>query len=223
MAKSELLFDLIPSLAFTERDAIIILIDLAIDRRALIDWLGPIVQEYYAGSESNGLTFISTQEWLQKPGSVGKAVFGTIHICDSEIGEDLSPGETGTVYFAGESNFGYHGDVGKTQRAYHARHTNRSTLGDVGHVDEDGYLFLTDRKANMIISGGVNIYPQETENVLLEHPSVLDAAVLSVAWHPVRNQLIRALPKWHVFHRPMNRPETVMRLDRSGAATTSAP
>ena len=149
-------------------------------KRAMIDWLGPIVQEYYAGSEGNGLTFISTQEWLQKPGSVGKAVFGTVHICDSETGEDLSPGETGTVYFAGESNFEYHGDASKTQRAYHARYTNRSTLGDVGHVDEDGYLFLTDRKANMIISGGVNIYPQETENVLLEHPSVLDAAVLGV-------------------------------------------
>ena len=190
MAKSELLFDLIPSLAFTERDSIIILIgiavitliDLAIDRRALIYWLGPIVQEYYAGSEGNDLTFISTQEWLQKPGSVGKAVFGTVHICDSETGEDLSPGETGTVYFAGESNFEYHGDAGKMQRAYHARHTNRSTMGDVGHVDEDGYLFLTDRKANMIISGGVNIYPQETENVLLEHPSVLDAAVLGVLY-----------------------------------------
>lgn len=147
---------------------------------AMIDWLGPIVQEYYAGSEGNGLTFISAQEWLQKPGSVGKAVFGTVHICDPETGEDLPPGETGTVYFEGQSNFEYHGDASKTQRAYHARHANRSTLGDVGHIDDDGYLFLTDRKANMIISGGVNIYPQETENVLLEHPSVLDAAVLGV-------------------------------------------
>lgn len=149
-------------------------------KHAMIDWLGPIIREYYAGSEGNGMTYISAEEWLKNPGSVGRAVWGTVHICDPETGEELPPGETGSVYFGGESNFEYHGDKDKTKSAYHPRQDGWSTLGDIGHVNAEGYLFLTDRKANMIISGGVNIYPQETENVLLEHPKVLDAAVLGV-------------------------------------------
>ncbi|MGJ8558682.1 MAG: AMP-binding protein [Litorimonas sp.] len=149
-------------------------------KHAVIDWLGPIVSEYYAGSEGNGLTHLTATEWLAHPGSVGRAVYGTVRICDSETGEVLGPDETGAVYFEGQSKFEYHGDTDKTKGAYHATREGWSTLGDIGHMNADGYLFLTDRKANMIISGGVNIYPQETENILLEHPSVLDAAVLGV-------------------------------------------
>ncbi|MGB6229934.1 MAG: AMP-binding protein [Litorimonas sp.] len=149
-------------------------------KHAVIDWLGPIVSEYYGGSEGNGLTYLTAEEWLANPGSVGRAIFGTLRICDEETGAVLGPGETGTVYFEGETRFEYHGDDAKTKGAYHPTREGWSTLGDVGHVNAAGYLFLTDRKANMIISGGVNIYPQETENVLLAHPSVLDAAVLGV-------------------------------------------
>ncbi|MGB3455373.1 MAG: AMP-binding protein [Litorimonas sp.] len=149
-------------------------------KHAIIDWLGPIVSEYYGGSEGNGLTHLTAEEWLANPGSVGRAIFGKLRICDSETGDVLGPHKTGTVYFEGESKFEYHGDAEKTKGAYHPTREGWSTLGDIGHVNAEGYLFLTDRKANMIISGGVNIYPQETENVLLEHPSVLDAAVLGV-------------------------------------------
>jgi long-chain acyl-CoA synthetase len=149
-------------------------------KHAVIDWLGPIVSEYYAGSEGNGLTHLTATEWLAHPGSVGRAVYGTVRICDSETGEVLGPDETGAVYFEGQSKFEYHGDTDKTKGAYHPTRAGWSTLGDIGHMNTDGYLFLTDRKANMIISGGVNIYPQETENILLAHPSVLDAAVLGV-------------------------------------------
>jgi len=149
-------------------------------KHQMIEWLGPIISEYYAGSEGNGLTYLTTAEWLANPGSVGRAVYGTVRICDEETGEVLGPDETGSVYFEGQSKFEYHGDAAKTKSAYHATREGWSTLGDIGHMNADGYVFLTDRKANMVISGGVNIYPQETENILLEHPSVLDAAVLGV-------------------------------------------
>lgn len=149
-------------------------------KHAMIDWFGPIISEYYGGSEGNGLTHLNATEWLANPGSVGRAIYGKVHICDTDTGDVLGPHETGGVYFEGESRFEYHGDAEKTKGAYHPSREGWSTLGDIGHMNEEGYLFLTDRKANMIISGGVNIYPQETENVLLEHPSVLDAAVLGV-------------------------------------------
>lgn len=149
-------------------------------KHAVIDWLGPIVSEYYGGSEGNGLTYLTADEWLANPGSVGRAIYGTVRICDPDTGKVLAPNETGTVFFEGESKFEYHGDEAKTKRAYHPTQAGWSTLGDVGHMNDGGYLFLTDRKANMIISGGVNIYPQETENILLAHDSVLDAAVLGV-------------------------------------------
>ncbi len=149
-------------------------------KHAVIDWFGPIISEYYGGSEGNGLTHLTATEWLANPGSVGRAIWGTVHICDADTGAVLAPGETGTVFFESDVEFEYHGDDEKTKNARHPRHGNWTTLGDVGHMNTDGYLFLTDRKANMIISGGVNIYPQETENVLLGHPDVLDAAVLGV-------------------------------------------
>jgi fatty-acyl-CoA synthase len=144
-------------------------------KRAMLDWWGPILHEYYAGSEGNGLTTISSPEWLEHPGSVGRAAYGVLHVCDDD-GEELPPGAEGLVYFEGGGQFAYHNDPAKTAEA-----TNRhgwTTLGDVGRVDAEGYLYLTDRKSFMIISGGVNIYPQEVENRLVTHPRVADAAVI---------------------------------------------
>jgi fatty-acyl-CoA synthase len=149
-------------------------------KRAMIDWWGPVLQEYYAATEANGITFIDSEQWLKKPGSVGLAGLGTLRVCD-DTGRELPAGETGTVYFErDEPTFEYHNDLAKTASGRHPEHPNWSTMGDVGYVDEDGYLFLTDRKAFMIISGGVNIYPQEVENALALHPKVLDVGVIGV-------------------------------------------
>lgn len=148
-------------------------------KRQMIEWLGPIIYEYYGGSEGNGSTFITPEEWLRKPGSVGRADWGILHICNEE-GRELPAGTDGLVYFEGGWDFQYLNDAKKTRDARHPLHPEWSTLGDIGHVDEDGYLFLTDRKSFMIISGGVNIYPQETENLLVMHPEVADAAVIGV-------------------------------------------
>ncbi len=148
-------------------------------KRQMIDWLGPIISEYYAGSEGAGATFITSQEWLRKPGSVGCASWGKIHICDAE-GQELPAGSQGTIYFEGGWDFAYFNDPQKTLDSRHPSHRHWSTLGDVGYLDADGYLFLTDRLSFMIISGGVNIYPQETENVLAEHPKIADVAVIGV-------------------------------------------
>jgi fatty-acyl-CoA synthase len=147
---------------------------------AMITWWGPILVEYYGATEGHGITLIATAEWKTKRGSVGPAVLGVLHICDDE-GNELPNGEVGTIYFEREIvPFEYHNDPEKTSASRHPEHLNWSTVGDVGYVDEDGYLFLTDRKAFMIISGGVNIYPQEIENVLALHPSLVDVAVIGV-------------------------------------------
>jgi len=148
-------------------------------KRAMIDWLGPIVSEYYGGSEGSGSTAITAEEWLRKPGSVGRADWGVIHVCDEE-GDELPPGEQGIVYFEGGWDFSYLNDEQKTRDARNPRHPTWTTFGDIGYVDEDGYLFLTDRRSFLIISGGVNIYPQEAENLLIVHPRVADAAVIGV-------------------------------------------
>lgn len=144
-------------------------------KQAMIDWFGPILVEYYAGTEGNGMTIINSHEWLKKPGSVGKANFCVVHICDDD-GVELAANEIGNVYFEGDHPFEYHNAPEKTAGAYHDK--GWTTLGDVGRLDEDGYLFLTDRKSFMIISGGVNIYPQEIENHLIGHPKVADVAVI---------------------------------------------
>jgi long-chain acyl-CoA synthetase len=146
-------------------------------KRRMIEWWGPILWEYYAGTEGNGSTLITSQEWLAKPGSVGRCRLGRLHIVGDD-GRDLPPGEVGAVFFSGGGEFAYHNDPAKTAAA--RLPGGRSTLGDVGYVDEDGYLFLTDRKAFMIISGGVNIYPQEVEDCLVLHPAVADVAVFGV-------------------------------------------
>lgn len=143
----------------------------------MIDWWGPIIHEYYAGSEGNGFCAIDTEAWLSHPGSVGRPLIGTVHICDDD-GEELPADRTGTIWFESDRRFEYHNDPDKTAEAHDAR--GWSTLGDIGRVDDDGYLYLTDRRTNMIISGGVNIYPQEVEDLLTMHPWVSDVAVIGV-------------------------------------------
>ena len=148
-------------------------------KEAMMDWWGPVLHEYYAGTEGNGFCYASPQDWLAHKGTVGKAISGHVHIVDDD-GNELPVGEEGGVYFGGDAPqvFEYHKDPEKTAAGRLAN--GWSTLGDIGRVDEDGFLYLTDRKANMIISGGVNIYPQETENVLTVHPKVHDVAVFGV-------------------------------------------
>lgn len=149
-------------------------------KRAMIEWWGPILHEYYAATEGIGMTLIDSEQWLEKPGSVGRAILGEVHVCDEE-GAELPSGEVGTVYFGrDEIPFEYLGDADKTRSAKHPEHPNWATVGDLGYLDDEGFLFLTDRKAFMIISGGVNIYPQEVEDVLVLHPAILDVAVFGV-------------------------------------------
>jgi fatty-acyl-CoA synthase len=149
-------------------------------KQAMIDWWGPVLVEYYASTEGNGLTLITSPEWLARPGSVGRSMLGPVHICDDE-GVELPAGEVGSVYFERDTvPFEYHGDPDRTAAAQHSEHPTWTAVGDLGYVDEDGYLFLTDRKAFMIISGGVNIYPQEVENVLTLHPAIYDVGVIGI-------------------------------------------
>ncbi len=143
-------------------------------KEQMIAWWGPIVHEYYAGTEGNGFCAISAAEWLEHKGSVGKGLTAEVKILD-EAGEVLPPRTEGAVYFSGGGAFEYHNDPAKTAENHNAH--GWSTLGDVGWLDEDGYLYLTDRKSFMIISGGVNIYPAEIENLLVTHPKVADVAV----------------------------------------------
>ena len=149
-------------------------------KRRMIEWLGPVVHEYYASTEANGATFIDSETWLAHPGSVGTALMGVLHIC-GEDGAELGPGEVGSVYFEREQlTFRYHNDDERTASTQHPDHPTWTTVGDVGYVDEEGFLYLTDRKAFMIISGGVNIYPQDVEDLFSLHPKVVDIAVLGV-------------------------------------------
>ena len=162
-------------------------------KRRMMEWWGPVLYEYYAATEANGITFIDPEEWLRKPGSVGRGgLLGDVRIC-GEDGKVLPAGETGTVYFErDELPFTYHNDAGRTRAAQHPDHPTWTTTGDIGHVDEDGYLFLTDRRAFTIISGGVNIYPQETENCLILHPKVADVAVVGVP-DPEMGEAVKAV------------------------------
>ena len=146
-------------------------------KRQMIEWWGPKLYEYYAGTEGNGSTYITSEEWLRKPGSVGRATGASMHILDDDGNEQPHGGE-GTIWFSGGGEFEYHNAPEKNAESHRAG--GMSTLGDVGYVDDDGYLFLTDRKAYMIIAGGVNIYPREIEDVLVTHPAVADAAVFGI-------------------------------------------
>jgi long-chain acyl-CoA synthetase len=146
-------------------------------KKQIIEWFGPVVHEYYAGSEGNGFVYCNSDMWLAHEGTVGTPINCTLHIVGDD-GEEVPVGQSGTVYFEGGAEFEYHNDPEKTKGSRHPK--GWSTLGDVGYLDEDNFLYLTDRKAYMIISGGVNIYPQEAENVLVTHPKVTDVAVFGV-------------------------------------------
>ncbi len=149
-------------------------------KQAMIEWWGPILHEYYGGSEQFGRTQLDSQEWLAHPGSVGRPRHCVLHICDPE-GNELPQGSTGTIYFESANlAFAYRNDPVKTAGALHPLHPTWGTYGDIGYVDADGYLYLTDRLAFTIVSGGVNIYPQAIENALVQHPAVGDAAVFGV-------------------------------------------
>lgn len=148
-------------------------------KRRMIEWWGPIIGEYYAATEGLGATVINSEQWLAHPGSVGTSLLSPIHILDDE-GNELAPGAIGIVWFepVGGRGFAYHNDDEKTKEAHNRQ--GWATVGDMGYLDEDGFLYLTDRQSFMIVSGGVNIYPQESENILITHPKVYDVAVFGV-------------------------------------------
>jgi acyl-CoA synthetase (AMP-forming)/AMP-acid ligase II len=146
-------------------------------KQQMIEWWGPIIHEYYAGTEGNGFVYCNSEDWLAHPGTVGRPIVGELHILDDD-GHEVPVGQEGTIYFGGATDFEYHNDPEKTAQSRNAE--GWSTLGDVGRLDDDGFLYLTDRKTYMIITGGVNVYPQETENILAVHPKVLDVAVIGV-------------------------------------------
>jgi acyl-CoA synthetase (AMP-forming)/AMP-acid ligase II len=155
----------------------------------MLDWWGPIIYEYYSSSEGAGFTAIGPDEWRQKPGSVGRAVLGVPHIV-GEDGRELPTGDVGTIYFEGTAPFEYHHDPVKTAEAFNAQ--GWTTVGDLGWLDPDGYLYLSDRRTNLILSGGVNIYPQEIENELVLHAAVADVAVIGVP-DPEMGQQVKAV------------------------------
>jgi long-chain acyl-CoA synthetase len=146
-------------------------------KQQMLDWWGDIIHEYYASTEACGLTWVTPQQWRERPGTVGKALVGVPHILDAD-GQELPPGQDGAVWFSDGPRFEYHNDPEKTAAATDAR--GWQTFGDIGHLDADGFLYLTDRASYMIITGGVNVYPQEAEDQLLSHPKVMDAAVFGV-------------------------------------------
>jgi long-chain acyl-CoA synthetase len=158
-------------------------------KEAMIDWWGPIIHEFYSGSEGGGFTTISSAEWLAHKGSVGRSIGNRIHIVDAD-GTVLPAGETGAVYFEGAEPFVYHKDEPKTAEFFNER--GWGTLGDIGRLDTEGYLYLTDRSSHMIITGGVNVYPQEVEDLLIAHPKVSDAAVIGVP-HPEMGEEVKAV------------------------------
>ena len=159
-------------------------------KKQMMDWWGPIIDEYYASSEAIGSTLITAEDWLAHPGSVGKPMMGGVHILD-ENGNELPPGQAGEIYFEGGYSFEYLNDASKTA-ASRDKH-GWMTVGDIGYLDDDGYLFLTDRRHHMIISGGVNIYPQEAENLLVTHPKVLDAAVFGIPDDEMGQRVVAAV------------------------------
>jgi long-chain acyl-CoA synthetase len=147
-------------------------------KEEMIKWWGPIIQEYYGATEGLGFTACNTEEWLKHKGTVGRVLFGDLHILDENL-QECAVGKEGTVWFRTGSPFEYFNDPEKTREA-RSPDGSMSTVGDVGYVDADGYLYLTDRRTFMIISGGVNIYPQECENLLITHPKIADAAVFGI-------------------------------------------
>jgi acyl-CoA synthetase (AMP-forming)/AMP-acid ligase II len=149
-------------------------------KKQMIEWWGPIIEEYYSATEGMGATYINSTDYLTHPGSVGKTLLNPIHVLD-EDGNEMPTGEVGTVWFEPPANrpgFEYHKDDSKTKEAHDER--GWASVGDMGYLDDEGFLYLTDRRTFMIVSGGVNIYPQEAENVLINHPKVFDVAVFGI-------------------------------------------
>lgn len=167
-------------------------------KRDMLAWWGHIIHEYYAGTENNGFSSITSTEWLAHPGSVGRAKLGIVHICDVN-GNEVPVGTEGEIYYENGQQFAYHNDPEKTKSCTNAQ--GWTTLGDIGRLDDQGYLYLTDRKSFLIISGGVNIYPQETEDTLLSHPAVLDAAVIGIP-HEDFGEAVHAVVQLVPGHQP---------------------
>ena len=162
-------------------------------KEQMFDWWGPIIYEYYGGTEMNGITHTGPQEWLSHPGTVGKPILGTIHVCD-EQGNEVPNHEPGLIYFElPQMPFSYFKDNEKTKDAQHPQHPNWTALGDVGYVDDDGFLYLTDRATFMIISGGVNIYPQEIEDALIMHDKIADVAVVGAPHEEMGEEVVAAV------------------------------
>ena len=148
-------------------------------KQQMIAWWGPVIHEYYAGTEGNGFVYCNSEMWLAHPGTVGTPIGCVVHICGDDL-EEVPHYESGTIWFEGGAAVRVPQRPGEDAPRHATRASRWSTLGDVGYLDDDNYLYLTDRKAYMIISGGVNIYPQEAENVLVTHPKVIDVAVFGV-------------------------------------------
>ena len=147
-------------------------------KRSMIDWFGPVIVEVYSGTERVGGSIIRCEDWLKHPGSIGKSPTGSAHVVDESTWSVCPAGEVGVIYFESEDHFEYHGDAEKTRQSISPQ--GWRTLGDIGYMDEEGYIYLTDRKSNMIITGGVNVYPQESENRMITHPDVNDVAVFGI-------------------------------------------
>lgn len=192
-------------------------------KQAMIAWWGPVIHEYYASTEGAGATFIDSADALAHPGSVGQPLLGVIRIC-ADDGGLLPTGEIGTVYFErDELPFEYYNDPEKTREAQHPDHPTWTTSGDVGYVDDEGFLYLTDRKSFMIISGGVNIYPQEAENVLIGHPDVFDVGIIGVP-DPDLGEIAKACVQLEVGVTPSDQLATeLIDLVRSTLAHYKAP
>lgn len=187
-------------------------------KREMIEWFGPILHEYYASTEAVGGTIIDSSEWLAHPGSVGKPAFGDLEIHD-ENGQPCPTGVTGRVWFSGATSFEYFNTPEKTAEAFDGVGT---VVGDLGYVDADGYLYLTDRESFMILSGGVNVYPQETEDVLSAHPCVADVAVFGVPDDDL-GETVKALVVPSAGHRSPELPEELHRYCRSKLSTIKCP
>ncbi len=189
-------------------------------KREMLAWWGDIIHEYYAGTENNGFSAITSAEWRAHPGSVGRAKLGIVHICDSN-GNEVPVGTEGEIYYENGQQFAYHNDPEKTRACTNAQ--GWTTLGDIGRLDEDGYLYLTDRKSFLIISGGVNIYPQETEDMLLSHPAVLDAAVIGIP-HEDFGEAVHAVVQLLPEHEEVQEmAETLMAFCRSKLSALKCP
>jgi acyl-CoA synthetase (AMP-forming)/AMP-acid ligase II len=171
-------------------------------KRAMIEWFGPVLVESYGGTECGTVTRITSEEWLRHPRSVGRAVPPFEVIVVDENGTELPAGSTGILAFVAppERRVVYHGDLEKTARAY--VRPDAFTLGDVGLVDEDGFVFITDRISDMVVSGGVNLYPAESENILVDHPLVDEVAVIGVPHPDLGEQLLALVVPTDQAHPP---------------------